>query len=429
MRRTTGIVVTYLLFSIIFMWNVSVLPQTREATFIVQPYLQNVTQNSITVMWETDEGSDSRVDYGLDDSYSLVAFGTSKKTLQEFWEDLLFNNAADFDFKTCIHKVRLTGLAPETVYHYKATTGATSSEDSTFRTAPYDTTPFKFAVWGDSQRGPEPFETMLSMMVDEGVDFAIGVGDMVQWGDYYPYVHEYHIGPLSRTFQRPWFVVYGNHDWASDLSCRPVPPPRENTLIHDFLSLPNEPDNYSFNYGNSHFICIHVYDERGPYWDAGWLEADLRSPAAQNATFKFVFVHYPPYAIIWYDGDSWLREDGVPLFERYGVDIVFSGHVHDYERGYHNGVYYVITGGAGPNWMLDRGAPAVGDWDFMKDHVVMDNNFVVIEINGNRLNYRAVNAEGSVIDTIVLEGGADKITSVSPHGKLPTTWGAIKSMR
>ena len=431
MKRKQHIAAAFLLFMVILTLCVSsVALEVPETIFIVQPYLQNVTKDGITIMWETVDGSDSRVDYGLDERYGFVATGTSKQTIKPgTW---LKTSLTQWRYEgTYIHKVRLNGLAPETVYHYKATTGATSSEDSTFRTAPYDTTPFKFAVWGDSQRGPEPFETMLNMMVDEGVDFAIGVGDMVQEGDYYPCIHEHHIGPLSRTFRRPWFVVYGNHDGKSDPACRPVPPPREKTMIHDFLSLPNEPDSYSFNYGNSHFICINIYDYEGPFsyvvdWDVGWLEVDLRSPAARNAAFRFAFVHYPPYSITDYDGDPWLRKNVVPLFERYGVDIVFSGHVHEYERGYYNGVYYIITGGGCcADWKGDR--TPVGDWDFMKDHIVWECHFVVVEIIGNRLNYRAINDEGNVIDKFVLEGGTDRITSVSPHGKLSTTWGALKA--
>ena len=130
-----------------------------------------------------------------------------------------------------------------------------------------------------------------------------------------------------------------------------------------------------------------------------WLEADLASPEAQNAAFRFFFVHNPPYCILWLDGDEWLRQNAVPLLEKYGVDFVFSGHTHDYERGHHNGVYYVVTGGG--SW-LDYHEPIVGNWDFLKDHLVMDNEFILISVDGGKLEYKAINDEGEIIDSILV---------------------------
>ena len=42
---------------------------------------------------------------------------------------------------------------------------------------------------------------------------------------------------------------------------------------------------------------------------------------------------------------SLLRVNLVPLMEEYGVDVCISGHPHEYERGFLNGVYYVTTRG------------------------------------------------------------------------------------
>jgi hypothetical protein len=45
----------------------------------------------------------------------------------------------------------------------------------------------------------------------------------------------------------------------------------------------------------------------------------------------------------------------------------------------------------------------VGDWDFLKDHLVMDNEFILISIDGSKLEYRAINDEGEIIDEILVE--------------------------
>ena len=60
----------------------------------------------------------------------------------------------------------------------------------------------------------------------------------------------------------------------------------------------------------------------------------------------------------------------------------------------------VVTGGG--SW-LDYHEPVVGDWDFLKDHMVMDNEFVLISIDGRKLDYKAINDEGEIIDSICIE--------------------------
>jgi len=341
--------------------------QFITSPFTVQPYLQNMTQTSIVVMWEDGE-QDGYVEYGLDSLYGQKADGIVKKT----------------EADTFIHEVRIEGLSSETVYHYRVANSLYSSQNATFKTAPHSDAPFTFSVWADSQTGPQVFETLLDRMLDNSIDFAVAVGDMASNGGIYNHVHDYHVGPLSKKFKGklPWFLTWGSHDGS-------------DRIIYDYVSLPDKSGSYSFNYGNSHFtfLSIHNLDEK----HVKWLEADLASSESQNAVFRFFFVHNPPYCILWIDGDKWLRENVVPLLEKYNIDFVFSGHTHDYERGYHNGIYYVVNGGS--SW-LDTHEPVIGDWDFLKDNMVMDNEFVLISIDGNKLEYKAINGEGDIIDII-----------------------------
>ena len=67
-----------------------------------------------------------------------------------------------------------------------------------FRTAPHRDTPFRFAVWVDSQTAPPPFETLPDQMIANRVDFAVGVGDMATDGGVYDDVHNYQT-PLRFT--------------------------------------------------------------------------------------------------------------------------------------------------------------------------------------------------------------------------------------
>ncbi len=92
-----------------------------------------------------------------------------------------------------------------------------------------------------------------------------------------------------------------------------------------------------------------------------WIEQDLKK-ASESAQWIFAFKHQPPYSEGWsggyYDGEPYIRNDLVPLLEQYGVDMLFAGHTHDYERGLphppynpatgeRNTTVYIITGGGG----------------------------------------------------------------------------------
>ena len=92
--------------------------------------------------------------------------------------------------------------------------------------------------------------------------------------------------------------------------------------------------NYSFDYGNSHwtFIDSNVYVDWSDAYLRNWLARDLA--AARDATWKFVVFHHPPFN----SSRAHFSEQQMRLvsdiFEHRGVDVVFSGHVHNYQRSH-----------------------------------------------------------------------------------------------
>jgi predicted phosphodiesterase len=313
--------------------------------FKSKPYLQNVTQDAITIAWETDRMVYPIVDWGLTSAYGSQSEG-------------LCINAGSGVY---ICKVRITGLAAQTLYHYKAHCGSTLDTDAVFKTAPNSWTPFTFAVWGDSQQetaNPAVSSTMFTHM-SLVADIGIVVGDVVQDSGY-----TYFANPFRKYLcnvlasQKPVFVAFGNHDEP------------QNSFVHKAIQN-SAMQSFSFNYGNAHFTCIdysQLNDNTLPYDDSisslplGWLQQDLASDAAQNAAWRFVFVHVPVYCERWFDGSSILRTYLVPLMQQYNVQICFSGHTHEYERGRLDGTYYVISGCGS---YLDTVEPVVADWPHM----------------------------------------------------------------
>ncbi len=355
---------------------------------VTRPFVQNVTPSGVSIMWETETAEGGHVEYGTDDSYGSSDPGV----------------ATDSGSGTSIMTAVLTGLEPSTVHHFRVVTGGFTGDDATFRTAPATRDDFSFAVWSDSQgyngsdypRDPtEPTRAMFQHMVAENVDLAVSCGDLAENGASYTDTRVFHVDRPVKILGGagvPFFIAWGNHDSGSD------------GVIRKYADLPSKergaPYNagygsYSFDYAGCHFICIDYLLEGSDI--PGWVEADLQSPAAQEAKFTFLFVHRPPYCERWIDGQASLREDLVPLMEEYGVDVCFSGHTHAYGRGFLNGVFYCITGGA--SW-LDHGEPLVHDWPHM---TVGGYHDVALDIEGGLVHeYVRVDVEGGVFTARML---------------------------
>ncbi len=134
-----------------------------------------------------------------------------------------------------------------------------------------------------------------------------------------------------------------------------------------------------------------------------WLAAELASLASQRADFRIVTFHHLPFTNLWCDsngfnGSSWVRENWVPLFEQYGVDLVVNGHAHAYERGERNGVMYTVVGGAGG--LLDTFVPPQ-PWPFLEVALSV-HHYAVMEVDGSRLTWTAYDLDDAVIDQFEL---------------------------
>jgi tartrate-resistant acid phosphatase type 5 len=85
-----------------------------------------------------------------------------------------------------------------------------------------------------------------------------------------------------------------------------------------------------------------------------WLKRTL---AGRSGFRRIVVLHHPPYTCGGHLGSAAVRRAWVPLFERYGVRLVLSGHDHNYQRFARNGVTYVVHGGGGAGLYKLRACP------------------------------------------------------------------------
>ncbi|OFW04352.1 MAG: hypothetical protein A3H96_27475 [Acidobacteria bacterium RIFCSPLOWO2_02_FULL_67_36] len=125
-----------------------------------------------------------------------------------------------------------------------------------------------------------------------------------------------------------------------------------------------------------------------------WLEKELQS---SNENWKIAYFHHPPYSSGDRHGsDLKLREVLEPLFVKYSVSVVLTGHDHFYERVKpQKGIVYFVCGSGG---QLRR-----GNLDKTSNITAKGNDqdqaFMVAEINGDEMQFNAVSRTGQVFDS------------------------------
>ena len=187
----------------------------------------------------------------------------------------------------------------------------------------------------------------------------------------------------------PVIAALGNHD-LEDESSQP---------LIDFLDLPGAW--YSRSLG---MVDVFVLDANHPHnaeqyaWAAGALKTS-------TAPWKIVIVHKPPFDCGRYSGEPAVRERYVPLFTEAGVDLVLSGHDHNYQRfAPLDGVSYIVTGGGGDSiYGLSDMCLAVTPSRVAGNDSM--HHFLVLEGTTKRLVGFVVGTDGSILDRFVLEQG------------------------
>jgi hypothetical protein len=128
-----------------------------------------------------------------------------------------------------------------------------------------------------------------------------------------------------------------------------------------------------------------------------WLDKEL---AASGSDWKIVFFHHPIYSSGERHGSNeTLREQVEPLFIRHGVDVVFTGHEHFYERiKPQHGITYFISGAAAK---LRRGNISESSAITAKGYD-LGYTFMIVEIAGDEMHFQTIDANGKTIDSGVV---------------------------
>jgi hypothetical protein len=156
---------------------------------------------------------------------------------------------------------------------------------------------------------------------------------------------------------------------------------------------------YTFTKGSARFFVLD-----SNYMDQAqckWLEEQL---SRSNDHWKVAYFHHPLYSSGGRHGsETDLRAQVEPLFIKYGVDIVFAGHEHFYERiKPQKGIYYFIEGGGAK---LARGDIQKGPLTAVG--VDTDFTFMLAELGRDAMQFQVLSRVGKRVDSGTLPRAAD----------------------
>ena len=301
--------------------NYEVLPPMQE--IVHGPYITGTTGTGTTISWKTDVPTTGRVEYAPAAEY---AEGT-------------YTLSADDDRETSLHHVALTGLEPGTTYHYRVTAGRNMTQDFTFQTFPAAGEPFTFIVYGDSQE-QVPYYTQLERhklvadrIAEEEGDavFILHTGDTVSQAQDATEWDRFFASARTMLANTTLYTALGNHE------------EKYKDLAREVFALPPW---YSFDCGDLHVVVLDSTSMKGSEMagQTAWLRDDL---AADDARWTVAAFHHPPYNSGGHHTGAWADAGWREAFEAKGTDVIFSGHVHSYQRHMANGTQYIIaaTGG------------------------------------------------------------------------------------
>ena len=241
----------------------------------------------------------------------------------------------------------------------------------------------RFLAFGDMGTGRPPQYELAQRMVELRqkfpFTFVLMLGDNIYGGKT--------DDDLRKKFEIPYkplldagvqfYASLGNHDDT-------------NERFYKFFNM-NGQRYYYFKKGNVRFFALDS-DYMDPDQFA-WLEKGL---STAETDWKICYFHHPLYSSGKTHGSTVeLRRVLEPLFVKYGVQVVFSGHDHVYERVKpQKGITYFVEGAAGE---LREGDLAKTDLTAAGND--QDRSFLAVEISGNDMFFQAVSRTGATIDS------------------------------
>lgn len=245
----------------------------------------------------------------------------------------------------------------------------------------------RFAAIGDTGSGSSAQHEVGEMMAQYRTafpfEFVVMMGDNMYGGETPRDYQEKFSEPYKKLLDAKvkFYASLGNHDQALQVNY-------ENFNM-------NGKEYYRFKKGNVAFYALN-----SNYMDKKqieWLQSEL---AKDTSEWKVCFMHHAPYSSAKKHGsDNQLREAVEPIFLKYKVNVVLTGHDHIYERVKpQKGIHYFVSGAGGKlrKGDLKSASPLTARaYD-------RDMHFMLFEVDGNEMHFQAISRTGETIDSGVI---------------------------
>ncbi|MBT3595129.1 MAG: hypothetical protein HN505_04075 [Verrucomicrobia bacterium] len=377
-----------------------------SANFSRQAMVHHVSPTQALISWQTPSSTSGQVHYGLVPGK--------------------LHHSVAYEPLTNEPEVMLESLQPGCTYHYqvsaKTSTGTVRSALASFSTPDHEDTSLRFSLLGDSGGGSAVQYRLAEQIRLTASDLVVHTGDMV-----YPSLvpelvdlRYYSIyGPHMRSI--PYYVATGNHDVdrghaiPSELFHRPI----NDTSAEEHAAARTFPESYyTVRHGPAQFFVLlapffyqYALTENNP--QHLWLKKVLR---ASTSPWKFIVLHHPIRTSSLHRFDDYnrnfkrdaeeLRDLLMPLMKEHGVQMIFSGHDHVYERFQPvDGTVNIITAGGGGSLYPLR------EYDVLSTRFLSQYHFVHVDIEGNTCRVDAIDDAGHVFDSFVMQRDAVPVSS------------------
>lgn len=309
-----------------------------------------------------------------------------------------------------LYTAHITNLTAGTTYEYRISVGKRLSPWQAFTTEPEGAS-FKALVFGDSQSQDYTDwakTTEAAWQANQDAAFFINMGDLVDNGQDESQWNAWFDGGRNLFAAIPIAPVMGNHE-AYSLDWKMAIP-------NYYLSLFALPTNglgrleryaYSYDYGDVHFVVLNTQENELREWypnlleeQKKWLAKDLGNTQKR---WKIVLMHRGIWEYPFNGPLDLIGKTFVPLFDKYHVDLVFTGHVHSYARTQAlkngkkdpSGTVYITTGRSGGKiWDKSPQKPM----DEVYYNPLDMPNYLVLEATYDALKVTAIKQNGELID-------------------------------
>ena len=424
-----------LLFILSFLLVLAFLPSPVDAaTFTRNVFLQKANTVSFDFRWATDTQEQLVVKYGLTIAYGNQVTSDAEQLIN------CGNNASFPCTGGNNNHAKISGLAPGTKYYYQVTTvsgtalTAAGDPNHYFKTSPAvgSTTPFTWAIWGDSGVNSTSQNNVAKQVFAKKPDLVMVAGDIA-----YPYGTSFS-GNNTLHFNRysdatpgqntmsfsPFYVTCGNHE----TSCPTV---MADHSLPGGGKMTSQISTYSYDYGNVHFVALnsngsYAYNATTPSASdpqVAWAYNDLK---ASNQPWKVVYWHHNGWSAGSHSTNTAIVDNLIRMASDAGADLVIWGHSHVYERwnrkaGFYPNVQAYTIGNGGKTGASGCTSTSPGPGCAAKSSSGDSAaGFLFFEVSGDTMTARYITQSGANPDTISLNSSGGDPTSTPGSSPTPT---------